>query len=175
MTLLDDALWSGRLFLAGWTAGSAGETPVVSPGSGQEIGRIGMAAPPDVAEAAKRAQSAQEHWASLPAPERAAVLRRAGDLWAAHSGELEGWLVRETGSTPAKAHLETHVAAEECYEAAALPTQPNGEVIPSGLPRLSLVRRVPAGAVGVIAPFNFPLILSIRSVAPALALAMPWC
>jgi benzaldehyde dehydrogenase (NAD) len=49
-------------------------------------------------------------------------------------------------------------------------SHPTGEILRSELPRLSFSRRVPAGVVGVIAPFNFPLILSIRSVAPALAL-----
>ena len=63
-----------------------------------------------------------------------------------------------------------HVAAEECYEAAALPGAPYGELLPSEQPRLSMARRVPAGVVGVISPFNVPLILGIRSVAPALAL-----
>ena len=52
----------------------------------------------------------------------------------------------------------------------ALPGAPLGELIPSEQPRLSMAKRVPAGVVGVISPFNVPLILSIRSVAPALAL-----
>ena len=63
-----------------------------------------------------------------------------------------------------------HVAAEECYAAAALTGRSLGELIPSEQPRLSMAKRVPAGVVGVISPFNVPLILSIRSVAPALAL-----
>ena len=48
--------------------------------------------------------------------------------------------------------------------------RPLGEILPSNQPRLSLLRRVPVGVVGVISPFNVPLILSTRSVAPALAL-----
>ena len=50
------------------------------------------------------------------------------------------------------------------------PPQPTGQILPTNQPRLSLLRRVPVGVVGVISPFNVPLILSIRSVAPALAL-----
>jgi benzaldehyde dehydrogenase (NAD) len=49
------------------------------------------------------------------------VLRRAGALWEEHAEEVEGWLVREAGSVPAKAATETHVAAQECYEAARCP------------------------------------------------------
>jgi benzaldehyde dehydrogenase (NAD) len=62
------------------------------------------------------------------------------------------------------------VAAQEFFEAAALASRPLGEILPSNQPRLSLLRRVPVGVVGVISPFNVPLILSTRSIAPALAL-----
>jgi benzaldehyde dehydrogenase (NAD) len=64
----------------------------------------------------------------------------------------------------------THVASQECFEAAGLASRPLGEILPTEQPRLSLLRRVPCGVVGVISPFNAPLILSSRSVAPALAL-----
>jgi benzaldehyde dehydrogenase (NAD) len=63
-----------------------------------------------------------------------------------------------------------HVAMEECYEASSLPSRAIGEVLPSEEPRLSMARRMPAGVVAVISPFNVPIILGIRSVAPALAL-----
>jgi benzaldehyde dehydrogenase (NAD) len=59
---------------------------------------------------------------------------------------------------------------QECYEAAGLPSRAYGELLPSAEPRLSWAERAPVGLVGVISPFNFPLILAIRSVAPALAL-----
>ena len=114
--------------------------------------------------------AAQESWRAALPSQRAAVLRRAGALWDEHAGEIQDWIVREAGSIPAKAALETAIAAQECYEAAALPTHPVGDVLPSNEPRWSLARRRPAGVVTVIAPFNLPLILSIRSVAPALAL-----
>jgi benzaldehyde dehydrogenase (NAD) len=124
----------------------------------------------DVTLACARATLAGRPWAELPYTERAAVLRRAGDLWTAHAAEISRWLIREAGSVPAKAEIELRSAAEECYEAAALASHPIGEVLRSAQPRLSFARRRPVGVVGVIAPFNFPLTLSIRSVAPALAL-----
>src|SRR5262249_3966651 len=62
------------------------------------------------------------------------------------------------------------VASQECYEAAALAHRPLGEILPTNQPRLSMLKRVPVGVVGVISPFNVPLILSTRSIAPALPL-----
>jgi benzaldehyde dehydrogenase (NAD) len=103
-------------------------------------------------------------------PGRAAVLRKAGDLWTEHADEISWWNIREVGAIPPMAGFALHVAAQECYEAAALPSRAYGELIPSEEPRLSLVRRRPVGVVAVISPFNVPIILGIRSVAPALAL-----
>jgi benzaldehyde dehydrogenase (NAD) len=170
MGLMDTENWSGKIFSDGWSSGSAGVADVVAPATGQRLEQIGLADPSDVARAAERASAAQRAWAAEPYTARAAVLRRAGALWEEHADEVGDWLVREAGSVRAKAAVETDTAAQECYEAAALASHPNGEVIPSAFPRLSLVRRRPVGVVGVIAPFNFPLILAIRSVAPALAL-----
>lgn len=164
MPLLDPTLWQDGPTLTG------GAAPVVEPATGRTLATFELAAPADVAEAAVRAGAAQRDWSRTIHLERAAVLRRAGDLFTTHADELGEWLVRESGSIPGKAAFELHVAAQECYEAAALASRPTGQVLPSEAPRLSFTRRVPAGVVGVVAPFNAPLILSIRSVAPALAL-----
>ncbi|HEY1669413.1 MAG TPA: benzaldehyde dehydrogenase [Trebonia sp.] len=169
MSLLGTS-WLGAVFSDGWAKPDGGDAAVIAPATGEEIGRIGVAAPSDVARAAQSAAAAQEKWAATPYSERAKVLRRAGHLWDVHAAEVCDWLVREAGSVPAKAGVETSTAAQECYEAAALASHSLGEIIPSAQQRLSLVRRLPVGVVGVIAPFNFPLILSVRSVAPALAL-----
>jgi benzaldehyde dehydrogenase (NAD) len=168
--LLEESEWRGRVYSDGWTKGAGGESSVIEPATGGQLGVVGLAGAEDIASAARRAAQAQREWAALPFPERAAVLRRAGDLWSAHGEEIGGWIVREAGSLLPKAQFELHVAAQECYEAAALPSRPYGQLLASAEPRLSMARRVPAGVVGVISPFNAPLILSIRSVAPALAL-----
>ncbi|MGW0914442.1 aldehyde dehydrogenase family protein [Streptomyces sp. NPDC002784] len=163
MSLLDPKSWQPRP-LAG------PEHTVTEPATGDALGTVTLAAAEDVAPAAEAARAAQAEWARLPHFVRAGVLRKAGDLFAAHADELREWLVRESGSIPGKADFELHVAAQECYEAAALASRPAGHVLPTEAPRLSYTRRVPVGVVGVISPFNAPLILSIRSVAPALAL-----
>ena len=170
MTLMDAGLWSGKLYLDGWVDGGGGVLPVVEPATGGQLAEIGVASEEDVDRAARRAAAAQLDWSKRHPEDRAAVLRRAGDLWEKHADEIQLWIVREGGSIPSKAALEIHIAAGECYEAASLPSHPHGEVLTSNEDRWSFARRMPAGVVGVIAPFNFPLILAIRSVAPALAL-----
>jgi benzaldehyde dehydrogenase (NAD) len=170
MAFLNEETWQGKVFTGTWVAPAGGDAPVVEPATGQELARIGIANAADVAASAATAAEAQRAWAATPFQERAAVLRRAAALWRTEAEAIGGWLIREAGNIPGKVGFELHVAEEECYEAAALPSRPLGEVLPSEAPRLSMVQRVPAGVVGVIAPFNAPLILAIRSVAPALAL-----
>ncbi|QKW53995.1 benzaldehyde dehydrogenase [Streptomyces buecherae] len=170
MSLLDPSHWSGKVAIGGWTPAAGGQTSVVEPATGDTLEHVGSANPEDVARASERAAAAQRQWARTPYTERAAVLRRAGDLFTRHADEIHHWLIREAGCVPGKAAFETNLAAQECYEAAALASRPLGELLPSAEPRLSMARRLPAGVVGVIAPFNAPLVLATRSVAPALAL-----
>jgi benzaldehyde dehydrogenase (NAD) len=170
MALLDPSVWTGKAFADGWQHTSGGTATVREPATGDTLGEVGIGDAVDVEAACARAVEAQPGWAATGFQQRAAILRRAGQLFEEHAEEIQSWIIREGGSVPGKAQLETHVAAQECYEAAALLSQPLGSILPSEQPRLSLARRLPVGVVGVIAPFNVPLILGIRSVAPALAL-----
>ena len=170
MSLLDPKSWTGRIFLDGWQAGSGGERDVIEPATGEKLGRVGMATPADVRKAAERAAEAQRTWAAEPYSKRAAVLRQAGDLWTKHAEEVHGWIVRESGAIPPFGPRQTHFAELACHEASGLAAAPYGQILRTAEPHLSFARRVPVGVVGVIAPFNAPLILSIRAVAPALAL-----
>jgi benzaldehyde dehydrogenase (NAD) len=170
VALLDGSAWQGKIFGGAWMAGSGEPYAVVSPSTGEQLATMGRATADDVAKAAATARDAQRDWAAAPYTERAAVLRRAGDLWHASAEEITGWLMRETGAIGPFGGFQIMTSAEECYEAAALASAPYGELLRSQQPRLSMARRVPVGVVGVIAPFNVPTILSIRAVAPALAL-----
>jgi benzaldehyde dehydrogenase (NAD) len=170
MVLLDTRTWTGQIFLGDWQSGTGGERPVVEPATGNHLGRVGVATPADVRTAAARAAEAQRSWAGAPFESRAHILRRAGDLWAQHAEEIQGWIVREAGSIPPFGKRQTHFAELACHEAAGLAALPFGELLRTNQPHLSFARRVPVGVVGVISPYNAPLILAIRSVAPALAL-----
>ncbi|MBW8805479.1 MAG: benzaldehyde dehydrogenase [Catenulispora sp. 13_1_20CM_3_70_7] len=169
--LLDETIWRDKVFLGGtWAAGSGGTIEVVEPATGAVLGAVGRAGADDVAAAAESASEAQKQWAATPHTQRAAVLRKAAQLWSEHGEEIADWNVREVGAIPPIAQFALHVAEQECYEASTLPGRPYGELLPSEEPRLSMSRRVPVGVVGVISPFNVPIILGIRAVAPALAL-----
>src|SRR4051812_30165960 len=170
MALLEDGAWQGKVWTGAWSEGNGGTYSAVEPATGETLGEVGKATAEDVHTAAVRAVEAQKAWAVLPFEERAAVLRRAGDVLEANADEIKGWLARESGAIQPFGDFQVHTSAQECYEASALPSHPYGELLRTGSPRLSFARRVPAGVVGVIAPFNVPTILAIRAVAPALAL-----
>lgn len=170
MSFLAESSWTERAFSDGWITTSGGSAPDIEPATGEELTRVGVGDPSDIQRAAERAAEAQRDWARTPFDERAAILRRAGDLIHDNAEELHGWIMRETGAIGGMAGLQTHVASGECFEAAALASRPLGTILPTPKPQMSLARRLPVGVVGVISPFNAPLILSSRSVAPALAL-----
>lgn len=168
--LLDSSIWNGKIFNGTWEAAGGGTLEVFEPATGEVLTSVGMASVSDVLRASKEAAAAQKLWALTKPEKRAAILRRAGDLWNQYSDEVCKYVIRESGAIPAKAGLEQHMAAEICFTASGLPSHSMGSVLPSNEDHWSFARRRPAGVVSVISPFNFPLILSIRSVAPALAL-----
>ncbi|HKP08004.1 MAG TPA: aldehyde dehydrogenase family protein [Microbacterium sp.] len=161
--------WNASYFDGSWVNG-ARTGPVVSPSTGQEIARYGIATVEELDAVVRRATEAQVSWAARPADERAAIMRRAGELLERHTDVFARWLMDEAGSAQGKAGFEASLVASEFHQAAATAMMPYGQLLQTSKPRLSLSRRRPAGVVGVISPFNFPGILSARSVAPALAL-----
>lgn len=169
-TTTTTAPWENALFSDGWTAGNGAAIPVHAPSTGRLLTTVGGASPADVDRAAVSAAAAQRAWAAQPYPARAVVLLKAAQLLQDDPSRLIDPLVDEAGSAQGKAGFEAMLVATELQESAALASHPYGELLRSMKPRLSMARRVPVGIVGVISPFNFPGILSMRSVAPALAL-----
>jgi benzaldehyde dehydrogenase (NAD) len=163
--------WFGAIYGAGgWQPGRGGTLPVVEPATGDTLGEAGCAGVEDVREAAEAAAEAQAAWGETDLERRAEVMRAAATILTEHLDEAATWIVRESGSTRPKADVELHVSVNELWQAAAMPMQPVGELLPSvDTQRMSIAMRVPIGVVGVIAPWNFPVILAMRTVAPALA------
>ena len=165
---LDHALWREHVYSGGWRAASAA-ADVIEPATGEVLTRCGRATAADVASAAAAATAAQAAWAAMGPRDRAAVFHRAAALFQQHFDELALYVTRETGAILPKGQHEIREAVAFCQIAASMPMQAQGQVLPSGAGKLSIARRVPHGVVGVISPFNFPLILTLRVVAPALA------
>ncbi|QTN27102.1 benzaldehyde dehydrogenase [Rhodoferax sp. AJA081-3] len=151
------------------TPKGGGVREVLEPATGRLLSTVGIANAADMAVATRAAAAAQKAWVAVPPREKAEVFRRAGALFQQHFDELALYATRETGGILPKGQHEIREAITICHLAAAMPLQSQGHVLPSVPGRTSIARRVPHGVVGVISPFNFPLILTIRAVAPALA------
>lgn len=122
-----------------------------------------------------RAQPAWAAWAALGPRERAEIFRKAAALAQQHFAELALYIARESGGSRFKGEHEVREAIVLLHQAAGVLSQPHGLVLPSEAGRLSYARRLPHGVVGVISPFNFPLVLPLRSVAPHYRPATLWC
>ena len=168
--LIGDYASGGLIFNGGWYEAPS-VVDVIEPATGAVLGLAGIADPATLDRAAAAAASAQPAWAGTAPAERAAVLERAAELLATHQPELERWIIRETGSVQGKAEIEIGQSIIHLRAAAALLSESHEEILPSVVPgRDSVARRVPIGVVGVITPWNFPVILATRTLAPALAL-----
>lgn len=170
--ILDDELVADRLFIGGWQVGTSARTlTTVNPYDDSPIADIVQASRADVDEAYALAQQTQPAWAQLGPAARSAVLGKAADWISEHAESIRHLLAAESGSSLLKAGIEVGGTVAALREAATFPSRVSGMIMPSNTSgKTNLVFREPLGVVGVISPWNFPLLLSTRSVAPALAL-----
>ncbi|UUE96818.1 benzaldehyde dehydrogenase [Xanthomonas hortorum pv. pelargonii] len=162
--------WHGCIFNGDWVPGNGGTLQIYEPATGNLLHEVSKADLSDVAAAVAQAKHAQRAWAATAPRERAAIFHRAAQLMEARGAEAVLLIARETGGILPKAQREVNESVVFYQQAAALPLQAVGQVLPTGAGQLSLARHLPLGVIAVISPFNFPLILSLRSVAPALAM-----
>lgn len=158
--------------LAGeWRAGASGDTKAdTDPYSGDVLTEVPLASEEDLDAAYRRAQEVQREWMGWLPSERADVLRRAGDILMARRDEAADWITRESGAGSVVADFQVTISAQDFYEASSYPGRVQGRILPANVPgKESRVYRKPVGVVGVISPWNIPMHLSNRSVAPALA------
>ena len=157
--------------LAGkWRPGSSPDrVRDTDPYTGDLLMECARATVADLDEAYVGAQDAQRDWARSSGAERSAIFLRAAEIIDARTDELADWLTREAGTTRMRALVEIGIVRATTM-AAVTHTHLGHEVVASDVPgKENRVYTRPAGVVGVISPWNFPLHLSYRSVAPALA------
>ncbi|MGQ4330202.1 aldehyde dehydrogenase family protein [Streptomyces hayashii] len=143
----------------------------INPYDGEKLASITIATVEEVDEAYRAAARAQKHWAATNAYARRAVFEKVLRLVEEREAEIAALLVDEAGGTFGKAAFELHLAKEFLRESIHLSLRPEGRILPSPIDgKENRVYREPVGVVGVISPFNVPFLLSLKSVAPALAL-----
>ncbi|MGV9356338.1 aldehyde dehydrogenase [Streptomyces misionensis] len=153
-------------------AGGGSAFPVVSPRDGQVLTEVADAGTAEIDAAVAAARRAFDHgpWPRLAPAERGRVLVRLADLLDAHRAELALTVSLETGKPIAEAHdIELRAVTQTFRWYGQLADKLTDESPHTAPDALALVTREPAGVVGAVVPWNFPLTLAGWKVAPALA------
>jgi acyl-CoA reductase-like NAD-dependent aldehyde dehydrogenase len=145
-----------------------GATEIKDPATGEVIGRHTYGTPEDVKAAVDQAVAAQPAWAALSDEERVGYLNRVADNIEAHAEELAYAIVREQGKPinglGARYEIAGCVGWLRATAATPLPT----EVLVDDGATYAEMRYRPVGVVGVITPWNWPLIIATWQIAPSL-------
>jgi aldehyde dehydrogenase (NAD+) len=142
-----------------------------NPYDGEKLASITIATVDEVDQAYRAAARAQKEWAATNPYARRAVFEKALRIIEEREQEIAEVIIAELGGTHLKAGFELHLVKEFLRESVNLALRPEGRIIPSPVDgKENRLYLVPVGVVGVISPFNFPFLLSLKSVAPALAL-----
>ncbi|WP_175410766.1 succinic semialdehyde dehydrogenase [Streptomyces sp. TRM64462] len=149
----------------------SGRTANHTPFTGERLAELPESTPEDVAEAFARARAAQPAWAATPVRRRAAVLLRFHDLLLERQAEVLDLIQLETGKARLHAHEEVQavaIASRHYGRRASAYLKPKRHT--GAVPTLTKVTelRQPRGVVGQIAPWNYPLELSVGDALPAL-------
>lgn len=148
---------------------------VTSPYDGSVVGTVPVAGPEDVEAALSAAQHGAATWRRTPAHERMRVLLRAAELADERAAKTARTISAETGKTITEATAEAARSGELIRLAAFEGTQLYGETLPldanrgTGLDKVGFTMRQPCGVVVAITPFNYPALLVLHKIAPALA------
>jgi acyl-CoA reductase-like NAD-dependent aldehyde dehydrogenase len=140
--------------------------PVYNPATRQVIAEVPVTTRAQLDEAVAAARAAFPGWSSRPVSERQAIVSAMGDLMEAHAEEFMTLLTREQGKPRAGAEWEVYGSIAWFREIAkqSLPD----ETILDSPERTVITRYTPIGVVGAIVPWNFPILLAVWKIAPAL-------
>jgi acyl-CoA reductase-like NAD-dependent aldehyde dehydrogenase len=163
-----------KMLIAGdWRGGRAHES-VVHPFSGEQFATVPTADADDARDALDAAVEGARAMRALTAWDRTVILRRAADLADQHVEEIARLVSLESGKALAEARGEASRAGEILRLSAEEGARATGETLPldaspTGAGKLGFTLRQPCGVVVAIAPFNYPVLLTMHKVGPALA------
>lgn len=163
--------WSNNLVNGSWREGSSEKTcTVTNPYNDEILTELKFASKNDIHEAYVAAEEAQKSWAKVAPYEKISILEKAAQIMQDKKEELVQLLIEETGSSHLKASVEVDCSIGDIKLAATFPLLMGGSIRPSAIPgKENRVYREPTGVVGAITPWNWPLHLTMRVVAPAIA------
>ncbi|MET4002947.1 succinate-semialdehyde dehydrogenase/glutarate-semialdehyde dehydrogenase [Arthrobacter sp. UYCu511] len=162
---------TGLLINGEWRPAASGKTFVVEdPSTGQALVEVADAGAEDGAAALDAAVAVQEEWAATPARERAEILRRGFDMVTARADDFALLMTLEMGKPLAEAQGEVKYGAEFLRWFSEEATRSFGRYStnPEGTAQI-LVQKKPVGPCLLITPWNFPLAMATRKIAPAIA------
>src|SRR6478735_8233307 len=159
-----------------WRGATNGATEVVrSPFDGHAVDSVPVATAADAAAALDRAEVGAQVQRALPAHERVAILMRAADLADQRAEDIAQTISAETGKPISEARGEAGRSGSIIRLAAFEGSQLYGSTLPldanpgTGLEKIGFTLRQPCGIVVAITPFNYPALLVLHKIAPALA------
>jgi aldehyde dehydrogenase (NAD+) len=155
-----------------WCQGS-GSWDVIDfdPYNDEKLASITVATAEEVDRAYRAAERHQRAWAKTNPYTRRQVFERAIRIIEDNQQEIGEALIAEVGGTRLKAEIELHQTKEFLRETVHLALRAEGRIVPSPVDgKENRVHRVPVGVVGVVTPYHFPFLLSLKTIAPALAL-----
>ena len=172
LTLARADLQCGSSFIGGeWCGARDGRRhEVTDPATGTAFASVPDCGPTEATEAVEAAAEAFLEWRERPARERSQLLKRWHALIVAHTEDLARMISREMGKPLAEARGEVAYGASYVEWFAEEAVRIYGDVIPPPVRgRRMTVTKEPVGVVAAITPWNFPLAMIARKIAPALA------
>lgn len=154
-----------------WLPASGGETMLnVNPADhGDIVGEFPASGAEDVNRAVEAAKTAFRTWRLVPAPKRAEILRRAGELLMERKEAFARDMTREMGKVLAETRGDVQEAIDEAFYVAGEGRRLFGVTTPSELQnKFCMSVRMPVGVVGLITPWNFPMAIPSWKLFPAL-------
>jgi len=170
----NDSMIPRKIYVGGtWIAGDHA-IDVINPATEQVFARVHTVDRSQVHAALTAAEAALPGWRGLHAKERGALLHRVADEINRRKNEIARTITQENGKPLAQSEGEVAMAEDHLHWFAEEGRRVYGRVIaPQVQGKRHLVVKTPIGTVGAIAPWNFPLVLSVRKAAPALAAGCP--